>query len=86
MLLAPQSPSSDLLLNHNHNFISDNAMRVRLTQNNSILAKQKSNPNFDPFNCTNFDSPNASHVHLTQNQLSLAQHSNFLHSLKYTTC
>ena len=76
MLLAPQSPSSDLPLKNNHNFIGDNAMRVRLTQNNSTLAKQNSNPNFLPFKCTNFDSPHASRVHLNQNQLSSAQHSN----------
>ena len=59
MLFAPQSPSSDLPLKHHHNFISDSAMRVRLTQNNSTLAMQKSNPNFIPFNCTNFNSPHA---------------------------
>ena len=76
MLFAPQSPSSDLPLKHNHNFIIDKAIRVRCTQINSILTKQKFNRNFIPFNYTIFHSPHSSRVHLTQNKLSPAQHSN----------
>ena len=51
-------------------------MRVRLPRNNSTLAKQKSNPNLIPFNCSNFDSTHASRVYLNQNQLTPAQHFN----------
>ena len=47
-------------------------MRVRLTQNSSILAKQKPNQNFNHINITNFDSTLAPRVHLTQNQFALA--------------
>ena len=52
---------------------SEYAVRVRLTQNNSILAKQKPNQNSNHINCTKFDSTLAPRVHLTQNQLALAQ-------------
>ena len=38
MSLAPQSPSSNLTLKPNHNFIGDSATRVRLKRNNSALA------------------------------------------------
>ena len=52
---------------------SVHGMRVRLTKNNSILAKQKLNQNSNNINCTKFDSTLVPRVHLTQNELALAQ-------------
>ena len=52
---------------------SEHAMRVRFTQNSSILArKQKPNQNFNHNICTKLDSTLAPQVHLPPNQLALA--------------
>ena len=66
------------LTSFNHtNLDGQHATRVRLTQNNSTLAKQKSNQNLIPLNFK-FYSQQASRVRLTQNQLTPAQHNNTL--------
>ena len=78
--LAPPNLSSDLPIKRNHNFISDPATRVHLTQNKLTFAQRKSNQNFHHINCTKFDSTPASRVYLTQNQQTPAQHFNTLKS------
>ena len=71
--LATRIYHSNLLPTNTINSDSQHVKRVRLTQNNSTLAKQKPNQNSTHINYTKFDSTLALRVHLTQNQLALAQ-------------
>ena len=66
MLFAPEGPSSNLPLEYKHIFISNNAMRVRLTQINSTLATRVQRSNLISPNHTNSDSEHAMRVLLTQ--------------------
>ena len=73
MSLAPQIPSSNLPLKRNHSFISYSATGVRLTHNNSALAKRMHHSNLFSFNAINLDNEHAMHVRLTHNDSTLAQ-------------
>ena len=61
-------PSSNII-----NSDAEHAMRVRLTQINSKLAKQKPNLNSTRINCIKSDRTPTPQVHLTQNQLTPSQ-------------